>query len=520
METKRLTVFALDDDVADLKLLKVYLSQIEGWEIEVVGFTNWEEGRSELARLAVNVIIIDYLLGRETGLDVVKEIRKIGDERPIIMLTGHGDEEIAAAVSRAGADDYLIKKNLNPDMLRRSIHAVMERYHLRMEHALLEKQLFQAQKMDTIGTLAGGIAHDFNNMLTGVMGHLELALKKPGGKEVSQDLEHAQNICRQMADLVVRLLSFSHRTSSEKQSINVSQTVQEVVTVLERLLPENIELRTCLPDESLTLYANAVMLHQIVFNICVNATEAMPDGGELLIEANKVMLDQEFTIRHPEAYPGNHIQILVRDSGVGMEKKIINRIFEPFFTTKELGFKRGTGLGLAVVWQNAMNHGGFIVVYSEPGNGTTFRIYFPISEAPVIKDRSPKASPSEIPRGDETILLVEDEAVIRDLAARLLQQLGYKVYLAPDGAKALETYDEIANEVSAVLMDLSMPIVNGKECLKQLIKINPDIRVMLSSGHDISSQAEELMSIGAKGVIQKPYSMTDLAYRIRALIDA
>lgn len=518
METTRITAFILDDDPRDLELLRRDLEDIPGWLVQVLGFNDWETGRKELTRRAVDVIFLDYLLGQETGLEVLREIRGSGDQRPVIVMTGQGDEQIAAEITRAGADDYLVKGLFNSDTLRRSIEGATLRYQLRREKALLSEQLQQSQKMETIGTLAGGIAHDFNNMLTAIMGYVELALVKSEGREIRKELDYIQTACRQMAELVQRILSFSRRENSGLSLINLGQIIKESDAVLRHTISKQIEVRVKLAQESLMINANASMLHQVLLNLCVNAAEAMRDNGVLTIHAEKMLVDSEFALAHPSIKEGAYIRLEVQDTGEGMDQETRERIFEPFFTTKTLGTRKGTGLGLAVVWQNIAAHNGLINVDSEPGRGTTFKIYLPLTR----KDREnipQRASEGEIPTGSECLLVVDDEKLVRELTGTMLQSLGYTVYSAPDGETAIKTYLEIQDKIGAVLLDISMPRMDGEECLTRLLKIDPDVRVLFSSGHDMAAKLTNLKALGAKGVIQKPYRIRDMARQIRALLD-
>lgn len=518
MTPTRITAFILDDDPGDIELLKRDLEDIPGWLVQVLAFSGWETGRKELARRAVDVIFLDYLLGQETGLEVLREIRNSGDQRPVIVMTGQGDEQIAAEVTRAGADDYLAKGLFTSDTLRRSIEGATLRYQLRREKALLAEQLQQSQKMQTIGTLAGGIAHDFNNMLTAVMGYVELAVIKSEVRDVRKELDYIQTACRQMAELVQQILSFSRRENSERSLINLAQIIRECDVVLRHTISKRIDLRVNLPQENLMVNANTSMLHQVFLNLCVNAAEAMQDGGVLTIRAEKMLVDSEFVIAHPDITEGEYIRLDIQDTGEGMDPETCERIFEPFFTTKNLGTRKGTGLGLAVVWQNIAAHNGLIDVYSELGRGTIFKIYLPLAR----EDRGnipQRVSEDEIPIGSECLLVVDDEKLVRELTGTMLQNLGYIVYSAPDGEAAIKTYLEIQDKIDAVLLDISMPKMDGEECLMRLLKIKPDVRVLFSSGHDMTSKLENLKALGARGVIQKPYRLRDLAREIRVLLD-
>ena len=520
MEKKTISVFALDDNHADLELISRHLEEIPGWEVELITATDWAGGRVEWERRAPEVMLLDYRLGAETGLDVVNDVRQAGDDRPIIVLTGESSPRIAAEITRAGADDYLVKQNLDADMLRRTIVSVIEQCRLRREKKLLAQELQQAQKLETIGTLAGGIAHDFNNMLTVIMGYVELAILKSRGREVCGDLDHVRRVCKQMAELVQCLLSFSRREGSAKTTVNLRHVIKETEVVLRHTLPKNVELRVDRSQDPLVLNGNVSMLHQVLLNLCVNAAEAMPEGGALTIRAERFTVDANFALGHPALSEGEHILLEVQDTGIGMSAEVRERIFEPFFTTKGLGSTRGTGLGLAVIWGNVQEHGGAINVYSEPQRGTTVRVYLPLAVgAREVKRRAGTDISTGFPRGSETVLVVDDEPLIRNLACEMLQRQGYHIALASDGLMALETYAELQDEIGVVLLDISMPKMDGRQCLKRLREIDPDVRVLLSSGHDMTYNAEELMNLGATGTIQKPYTISDLARRIRGVLD-
>lgn len=518
MQIEHYTFMVIDDDPGDVEILRRTLEDIPGWESTLLDYNSSEDGRRELARRSVDVIFLDYMLGAETGLEVLKEIRSAGDKRPVIVLTGQGDEMIAAALIRAGADDYLVKDNITSDGLRRSIHSVMEQHKLKQEKALLSEQLQQRRKMEAIGTLAGGLAHDFNNMLTAMMGYLDLAIVKAGGREVENDLVYVQKACRQMAELVKRLLSFSRRQPSTQTQVSLQQVLGEAEAVLRHTLPKNIDIIIDLPEEPLLINGNPAMLQQVILNLCINSADAMPNGGLLRISAQKFFVDSRFALAHPEMSKGEYVKLEVQDEGAGIEQRIIDRIFEPFFTTKSLDKEKGTGLGLAVVWENIKEHGGFINVYSEPGLGTTFKVYFPEHQEKIQAEEQ-DAVPVGLPKGSENIMVVEDEELIRGLVAEMLQRLGYRVFTASDGVMALETYNEMKNEINGILMDISMPRMGGKECLLHLKKTNPNVRILFASGHDMSHEYEGLMAMGASGIIQKPYRLADLAHRVRDMLD-
>lgn len=512
------TFVVIDDDPGDVEILRRNLEDIPGWKTELLAFNNSEECCKILPCCSLDVLFLDYMLGAETGLEVLKTIRSMGDQRPVVVLTGRGDEMIAAALTRAGADDYMIKENISPDSLRRSITSVMEHHKFRQEKALSAEQLQQRQKMEAIGAMAGGLAHDFNNMLTAMMGCLELAIINTGEREVEKDLLYMQKACTQMADLVKRLLSFSRRQSPEQAPVNLHHVLKEAESVLSHTIPKNIDIIIDYPDEPLPINGNLAMLQQVILNLCINSADAMPDGGSLVISAQKIDVDRCVELDRLEMSEGSYVILEVQDEGYGIDKGVIERVFEPFFTTKTHGAKKGTGLGLAVVRENIREHGGFVEVDSEPGQGTVFKVYFPMLENR-DQPQKKKANPRGLPTGSEKIMVVEDEDLVRNLVAKMLQRLGYSVFTASDGVTALETYKKLQNQICGVLMDISMPRMGGRECLALLKEADPEVRVLFASGHDMSSECDDLMSMGASGIIQKPYKLADLAWGIRNMLD-
>lgn len=516
MSGNKLTLLVIDDDPGDAILLQRQLEDIPGWDAEVIVHQDPLEARKRLRKQAVDIVILDYLLGPVTGLEVLRDIRGEGDERPVILLTGHGDERIAAEITRAGADDYLVKAEMTPDQLRRSIEGALAQYRLRQEKALLAEELRQSQKMEAIGQLAGGLAHDFNNMLTGILGFVELALMKSHEKEVEADLVQVQNTALRMKDLIRRLLSFSRRSRSEYAPVELGQLIRELETILAHSIPKNVELKIEMGPEKLCLYGNAGMLHQVLLNLCLNAVEAMSRGGVLRIGLRKIEDGQELRVRYPHLAKGPLAALEVEDTGKGIEREHLDRIFEPFYTTKNLSSEKGTGLGLAIVWQNVREHDGAVEVTSEPGHGSVFRVYLPLGAA----NGQPGGLPAEerMTEGNETILVVDDEALVRDVASRMLKRLGYRVLTAADGRSAIDLYGERVGDIDAVILDLSMPGMDGEQCLKRLVEIDPGVRVLISSGHNLDD-LDDGVSQTICGVIQKPYRIRELAGRVRGVLD-
>ena len=377
-----------------------------------------------------------------------------------------------------------------------------------------EKQLQQAQRMEAIGTLAGGIAHDFNNLLMGIQGHTSLTLMDMDSSHPHfTHLKGIEDHVESAADLTKQLLAFAIGGKYEVKPTDLKELVNKSSEMFGRTKKE-ITIHKKSQKDIWTVEADQNQIEQVLLNIYVNAWQSMPGGGEVHLEIENVTLDEGF-VKPYDLKPGRYVKISVADTGVGMDKATQARIFDPFFTTKEMG--RGTGLGLASAYGIIKNHGGIINVHSEKGRGATFNMFLPASGKKVTKGRG---STEEIVRGSETILLVDDEDIIIDVGQEILKTIGYKVLTAKSGNAAVELYKANHNEIDMVILDMIMPDMDGGETYDRLREINPDIKVLLSSGYSIDGLASEIMLRGCNGFIQKPFNMKDLSQTIRAIFSS
>ncbi len=384
----------------------------------------------------------------------------------------------------------------------------------------LQTQLFQAQKMESVGNLAGGVAHDFNNMLQAMAGNIELLLQgKSADHPDAARLSKMNNSITRAARLVKQLLLFSRKADSRKVRVNLNYEVERVAEILERTIPKMVFLELLLDDSIWEIQADPTQIEQILLNLVGNAADAMPDGGRLLIETNNTVFDEEFVEKNPGSSPGCHILLSVSDTGCGMDKETIKHIFDPFFTTKEVG--KGTGLGLASVYGIVKSHGGYIQCYSEPGQGTAFKIFLP-ARNDKQPSNLPRAEllPDELRGGNENILVVDDESEIRELTREILESFGYSVLDAKSGEQAMEIYREYGKNIDLTILDLNMPGMGGQRCLQEIMKINPWAKVLIASGYSANVHGKEALSSGASGFIGKPYQIRELAAKVRdALCD-
>jgi two-component system, cell cycle sensor histidine kinase and response regulator CckA len=385
------------------------------------------------------------------------------------------------------------------------------------DRRLLQRQLLQAQKMEAIGTLAGGIAHDFNNLLQVTMGYSEVLLsKKDKAHPEYARLQQILQAGRSGAELVQRLLTLSRKTESKQRPIDLNQQIEQVRRLLDRTIPKMINIELRLEELLATVNADPTQIEQIIMNLAVNARDAMPEGGKLTLSTGNVILDEAYCRVHPGAKPGKYLLLAISDTGSGMDKEILDRMFEPFFTTKSVG--GGTGLGLAMVYGIVKQHGGHITCESQPGHGTVFKIYLPaIEEQEIVSDEL--AEEPKLPGGTETILLVDDEDVVRDLGELILSESGYKVLTARNGKEALDIYRRERESISLVILDLIMPEMGGKQCMQELLKINPTMRVLVASGYASGGTARDAVQLGAKAFVNKPFNVAQLLQQVRTVLD-
>ncbi|MCX5805863.1 MAG: PAS domain S-box protein [Proteobacteria bacterium] len=381
------------------------------------------------------------------------------------------------------------------------------------ERKRLESQLLQSQKMEAIGTLAGGVAHDINNILMGIQGYASLALFNLNESHPNYEkLKSIEELVKSGADLTRQLLGFARGGRYEVKPSNLNEIIAKTSAMFGRTKKE-ITIHTKYEEKPYIVDADQGQIEQVLVNLYVNAWQAMPGGGELYIETQNYFLDENHAKASYIKF-GEYLRISVTDTGIGMDNKTKERIFEPFFTTKEMG--RGTGLGLASVYGIVKNHGGFINVYSEKGHGSTFSIYLPASEKAVQKE---ELFVSNIMKGTETILLVDDEEAIIDVNKNFLELLGYNVIIARSGREAIETYKKRTDAIDLVILDMIMPDMGGAETFEFLKMVNPDVKAILSTGYSINGQAAGIINNGCKAFIQKPFSIQELSQKIRKVIE-
>jgi signal transduction histidine kinase len=426
------------------------------------------------------------------------------------MPDGFGKEDLQLLTSLSNTAAIAIENARLYEALKQEL---AERKRAQEEKAKIEAQFQHAQKMEALGTLASGIAHNFNNILMGIQGYTSLMLM-----EIDSDHPHYKRLrgieqqVQSASTLTKQLLGYAREGKYEVKSTTLNQMVKETSDTF-AMTKKDITVHLDLTEELYVIKADQGQIKQTLLNLYVNAAEAMPRGGDLYLKTTNVT-DQDIKDKPYRPKPGNYVLLTITDTGTGMDKKTMERIFDPFFTTKGMG--RGTGLGLASVYGIIKAHGGYIDVDSAKGHGTTFSVYLPSSEA--ADSMKGQLSP-EVLRGNEGILLVDDEDVIIDVGQQMLKTLGYQVYVAKSGREAIETYEANNDRIDMVILDMVMPDMGGGEAYDMIKKIDPSIRVLLSSGYSIDGEAAEILRRGCNGFIQKPFDVTQLSHKLREILE-
>jgi two-component system, cell cycle sensor histidine kinase and response regulator CckA len=377
------------------------------------------------------------------------------------------------------------------------------------EKKLLEAQFRRAQRMESLGTLSSGIAHDFNNLLTPILAAAQLLpLRLPAlERQDRQMIEMVETSAKRGADLVKQILAFASGVEGERLSLQVRHLLAEVLQVVRQTFPKTIEIHRNIPATDLwAVSADATQLHQVFMNLCVNARDAMPNGGMLSISVKNKFLDPDYARINLEAHTGAYVSISITDTGTGIPADLLDRIFDPFFTTKPVG--KGTGLGLSTVLGIVKNHGGFVKVDSKVGQGTRFKVYLPaISSSIVSEGLGSTLSPSGT---QESILIVDDELAIQEVTSTVLETFNYKTIVASSGAEAIDLYTQRHQEIQVVLMDLMMPNMDGITAARQLQQLNPRVKLIFTSGLLSSDRVAQIAELGATSFLAKPYSPQEL----------
>jgi signal transduction histidine kinase len=514
------SILIVDDQQADVSLLEKMLSGA-GY-VSISSTRNPHEVCEMHRKNRYSLILLDLQMPGLDRFQVMEDLKAIEADGylPVLVITAHPDQKLRAL--RAGAKDCVSKPFDFAEVLMR-VHNLLEVRLLHQEEAMRREQaegrFIEAQKMEVIGQLAGGVAHDFNNLLAVIMGYSDLMIEKFGGnEEIRSNLETIRLASERAAGLTQQLLIFSRKQTVQPVVLNLSNVVDGMKKMLRRLIDENIELTFALGKDIGRIKADSGHVGQVLMNLAVNARDAMPRGGKLAVETSNVTLDEQYARLHAGVTPGDYVMLSICDTGMGMSEEVKARLFEAFFTTKPKG--KGTGLGLATCQTIVQQSGGHIGVYSEAGKGTTFKVYFPRVDLPLdVMAGSIQTGP--LPRGTETLLIVEDEPVVRHLARDVLEGQGYEVLRASNGQHALHVAREHkGSPIRLVITDVIMPLMGGKVMAEWLKSAYPDIKILFTSGYTDEAITHHGVLDSDMAFLPKPYTPATLTRKVREMLDA
>ena len=511
-------ILLVDDDPQARALIEIALADAPFQTAVDVAGTAFA-GSQRIKSDEHDIYLIDQHLPDGNGLELIHNAKAEGAQKPFILMTGHGSGALDEAASREGAADY-VEKHLVGAHLERSIRYALRSWQSSRQLLDREEQLRQAQKMEAIGRLAGGVAHDFNNLLTAIIGYADLLGERisgdgPGAREVAEIRKAADHA----AALTRQLLAFSRKQFLNPTVLDLNETVSELLEMLPRAIGEHIETIVRLADGPQRIRADASQMQQVLMNLVLNARDAMAMGGKLTIETTRVTLDEErLREENLSVPPGQYVMLAITDTGTGMDAATRARAFEPFFTTKPKG--KGTGFGLATVYGIVDQSGGGIALSSVVGQGTSFRIYLPATTAVEAAPRPAAPPVKNDSGGTETLLLVEDNESVRDLASRALRRRGYTVHEARTAEEAIEWSLNSGVKPDLLVTDVVMPGLSGPNLAARLLQQNTKLRVLYMSGYTDDAAAVHGAFWGGIPLLQKPFTPSKLAERVRIVLDA
>lgn len=478
---------------------------------------NGVQALQALENLRPDIILLDVMMPEMDGFATAGAVRQLPgcEVIPILIMTALDDMDSIHRAYEVGATDF-ITKPINWMILVQRVRYMTRAVRMMNEQKRLEEELQQAQKLEAVATLAGGVAHDFNNLLQGIQGSSEVLLFGKNKDDPSFPvLKRIMAAVKRGGELTRQLLTYSRKIKSEKRPIQLNDQVRQTYQLLQRTIPKMIEIELRLEEGLKTVNADWVQMEQVLMNLAINARDAMPDGGRLVIETANVRLPEKLNETRSGSTSREGVLLGVSDTGHGMDPATLDQMFEPFFSTKAPG--KGTGLGLSMVHGIVKNHDGRITCRSTPGKGTCFQIYLPAVRPILQKNATDETRGSQ--RGNETILLVDDDENIRNTGKERLESAGYAVRTASGGEMALEVYGRKAEKIHLVLLDLIMPGMGGARCLQELLQTDPATKVVIISGFSPDDQTLQAIKSSARGYLRKPYTGEQLLGTVRKALD-
>jgi two-component system cell cycle sensor histidine kinase/response regulator CckA len=514
-EIRRL-LLVVEDNPGDARHLREIFDDGGSHNTELTHVACMIDAEKHLAERPVDIILLDLGLPDAQGLEAVRRTHAAAPNIPLVVLTGLDDESVALQALQQGAQDYLIKGQIDAPGLLRALRYAIERKTSEDAGKAAENQLLQAQKVESLGRLAGGIAHDFNNLLFAVHGYAELLTQDLGSKDAARldpnrlllSVNEISRAAERATALTAQLLAFSRRQIVTMNVLDVNAAVAKVEPMVRQLIGEDLRLIVSLDPSAGHICADGGQIDQIIVNLVVNARDAMPDGGTVTIESGNAVFDDAAARGHAGVTPGSYVFLAVRDTGVGMDRATRDHMFEPFFTTKVVG--RGTGLGLATTHGIVTQAGGHISVDSEPGNGSAFTLYFPRVEG-AVDERQPVPVVKLVGAG--RVLVAEDDPAVRDITTRFLERAGYDVHAVADGTEAIAAV-ELAPPFDVLVTDIVMPNMSGIDLAERIMDEYPLVGVVLLSGH--TTESRELRHATERGAtfLLKPVTSSQLLHAV------
>ncbi len=509
-------VLLVDDDEDDAVLTRAMLREARDPRFDVDWVPFYDEALARMLRHAYQAYVVDYRLGARSGLELMLEAQVGGCSEPIILLTRQGTRHVDDEAMRAGAADYLVKDELTPPLLQRAIRHAVERAGSTLAFRESEERLIQAQRLESLGRLVGSVAHDFNNLLTGIVGYAsildrEIPFEHPG--------RHSLDEIRKAADLATRLtrqlLAYSRKQIVKRVPIDLNELIDGLSDMLTRLIGEQLTLEVRKGARVPPVLADYGQLEQVLLNLVLNARDATPPGGQIIVSTDVVTVSEEEAAQENIGRTGPFVRLTVEDTGEGMSPEVLSHLFEPFFTTKPIG--KGTGLGLASTHGIVRQRGGFMRVTSEVGRGTSACVYLPEAQRESQRQEGPDAPPIDL-RGSETVLVIEDDETVRNFVREALTFYGYLPLMAPNPEAALRLGRETVGPIAVALADVVLPDMSGMHVVQQLIELRPQLRVIYMSGY-IDARGGHLPLPADAHFLRKPFQPEDLAHMLRSVLD-
>ncbi|NQT25975.1 response regulator [candidate division KSB1 bacterium] len=520
-QSQKLNVLLIEDHQPDARLIHEMLQDKnsmgpEGVQYEIIWAQSLSEGLDKMIESECAVCLLDLSLPDSTGLKTFRQAKAKGQQLPIIVLSGLDDQSVAIQAVSEGAQDYLVKGQVDSNLLKRAMHYAIERKHSEEEKDQIQEQLHQSQKMEAIGTLAGGIAHDFNNLMTAIQGFTDVIMMKTEESNPNyRALKQIRFAASSAADLTRQMLLFSRRHPTNFQVLNLNKVIGDLLVMVHRIIGEDIEIQTSLDSELTSIRADKGTMEQVILNLTVNARDAMPEGGKIDINTDNIKINAEACKGKPEFRAGNFIRLRFSDTGVGIPEDLLEHIFEPFFSSKGLG--KGTGLGLSVVYGIIKQHEGWMDIQTQIGKGTTFDIYIPAVDQKVSEEDE-QISIDSLQGEGKRLLIVEDSEGVREFASLALRENGYQVTAAATVSEAIQMYDHEKGQFDLIITDVVLPDRTGLDLIRYVIEKKEDQKVLVSSGYtDHKSQWPVIVEKGYP-FLQKPYAYVDLLKAVKKAV--